>query len=85
MKCKLPEVFSYIRSATDFQSILYGPSQQRKKMVTVVDGVTETKYYCSGLYEEVPKGGEIKKRSYIFADGESIAIFEQSTVLNPCT
>ena len=71
---------SYIRSGTDSQSILYGPSQQRKKTVTVVDGVTETKYYCGGLYEEVQKGSETKKISYIFADGESIAIFEQSTI-----
>lgn len=71
---------SYIRSGADSQSILYGPSQQRKKTVTVVDGITETKYYCGGLYEEVQNGSEIKKISYIFADGESIAIFEQSTV-----
>lgn len=71
---------SYIRSGTDSQSILYGPSPQRKKTVTVVGGVTETKYYCGGLYEEVQKGSETKKISYIFANGESIAIFEQSTV-----
>ena len=71
---------SNIRSGANSQSILYGPSQQRKKTVTVVDGVTETKYYCGGLYEEVQKVGETKKISYIFADGESIAIFEQSTV-----
>lgn len=71
---------SYIRSGADSQSILYGPAQQRKKTVTVVDGITETKYYCGGLYEEVQKGSEIKKINYIFADGEAIAIFEQSTI-----
>ena len=57
---------SYIRSGSDSQSILYGPSQQRKKTVTVVGGVTETKYYCAGLYEEVQKGNETKKINYIF-------------------
>lgn len=71
---------SYIRSGNDSQSIIYGPSQGRKKTVTVIDGITETKYYCGGLYEEVIKGSEVKKINYIFVEGESIAIFEQSSV-----
>lgn len=71
---------SYISSGNNSQSITYGPAQERKKTVTVVDGVIETKYYCGGLYEEVIKGGEVKKINHIFADGESIAIFEQSSV-----
>lgn len=71
---------SYLKSGSDSQSTLYGPSQQRKKTVTVVSGVTETKYYCDNLYEEVIKGGETKQINYIFADGESIAIFEKSNI-----
>jgi len=70
----------YIKSGNKSQTIVYGPSQQRTKTVTVANGITETKYYCGGLYEEVTKGNETKKINYIFADGESIAIFEQSSV-----
>lgn len=71
---------TFLKSGNDSQTIVYGPSQQRKKTVTIVNGVTETKYYCGGLYEETIKGSETKRINYIFANGESIAIFEQSNI-----
>lgn len=71
---------SYLRSGNDSESILYGPSQERKKTVIISGGITETKYYCGNLYEEVIKGSETKQINYIFADGESIAIFEKSNI-----
>lgn len=71
---------SYLRSGSNSQSIVYGPLQQRKKTVTIVNGVTETKYYSGSLYEEIIKNGETKQINYIFAEGQSIAIFEKSNV-----
>ena len=35
---------SYLKSGNDSQTLVYGPSQQRKKTVTIVNGVAETKY-----------------------------------------
>lgn len=70
---------SYIKSGNNSQAIVYGPSQQRKQTVTIINGTTETKYYSGSLYEEVIKNGETKQINYIFAGSESIAIFEKST------
>lgn len=71
---------SYIKSGNNSQTIVYGVRHKRKKTVTVINGITETKYYSGNLYEEVIKNGETKQINYIFAGGQSVAIFEKSNI-----
>ncbi len=70
---------SYVKQGNNSLTLVYGVKKERKKSVTVKNGVTETKYYVSSLYEEQYSGnGEIKKIHYIFADNGAIAIHEKS-------
>lgn len=70
---------SYVSQGTNSLALIYGVGKERKKSITIKDGVTETKYYIGSLYEEqYINNGENKKIHYIFANGGMIAIYEQS-------
>lgn len=70
---------SYVKQGNNSLTLIYGVKKERKKSVTVKNGVSETKYYAGALYEEQYLGnGEIKRIHYIFADNGAIAIHEKS-------
>ena len=65
-----------VRQGVNTLALTYGVNKERKKSVTVRNGVTETKYYVGSLYEEVHTGNEIRQINHIFASGGAVAIFE---------
>jgi len=60
-------------------TLTYGVSKERKKSVTVKNGVTETRYYVGSLFEEVYIGNEIRQINHIFGGNGAVAIFESSS------
>jgi YD repeat-containing protein len=70
---------SHVIQGNNQLALVYGVKKERKKSVTMKNGISEIKYYAGSLYEEQYLGdGEIKKIYYIFADGGAIAIYEKS-------
>lgn len=67
---------TFVRQGVNSLALTYGVNKERKKSVTVRNGVTETKYYAGSLYEEVYIGNEIRQINHIFAGGGAVAIFE---------
>ena len=65
-----------VRQGVNTLALTYGVNKDRKKSVTVRNGVTETKYYVGSLYEEVHTGNEIRQINHIFAVDGAVAIFE---------
>ncbi|MGB9748079.1 MAG: RHS repeat domain-containing protein, partial [Bacteroidales bacterium] len=53
----------------------YNISDMRNKVVSVVNGVSTTKYYSLGLYEEVVIGTNVRKLHYIYAGDGLAAIY----------
>lgn len=71
---------SHIQQGTSSLELIYGLNKDRKKAITNRNGVIDTKYYVGSIYEEqYMADGEFKKIHYISANGEMIAIKEQST------
>lgn len=68
----------YVSQGSNSLAITYGVNKERKKAVTIRNGITDTKYYVGSLYEEQYLANEVKKIHYIFAGGSAIAISEQS-------
>lgn len=69
-----------VKQGANTLGLVYGVNKERKKSVTVINGVTRTKYYVGNLYEEEYINSEVRQINYIFANGVAIAIYEKSNV-----
>ena len=69
-----------VKQGNNSLGLVYGVNKERKKSITVNNGVTQTKYYVGTLFEEEYINSEIRQINYIFADGGAIAIYEKSNV-----
>lgn len=70
---------SRVNCSGQSMTLTYGPYKSRVKAVTTADGTTETKYYAGNLYEEITKGGEIRRLCYVYAGDRAVAIHESSS------
>ena len=69
----------YVSQDGKYLTLTYGPEKSRVKSVITANGVTETKYYVGGLYEESIKNGVTQHTCYISAGGKTVAIHEESS------
>ena len=69
-----------VKQGNNSMGLVYGVNKERKKSITINNGVTQTKYYVGTLFEEEYINSEIRQINYIFANGGAIVIYEKSNV-----